>query len=408
MKRVLIVHFSGDFRAAHQRRKRDGSETYFGHGYILDQLEQLGTRHGAAAYLSCLAPRYREENGVVTLMGGGTNPLRHPARILADIAAWRPTHVIVHGPMMRLLAGIRRMDVELGCMWADSFCIPQLWRTLRYGDLAARLNDPRITLVGNHGINAARGLAELGVDPARIVPWDFPHPSGPETVAPRTLPDITPGDLTSADGTVHELLYVGSLDIKKGVSDAIRAMAHLEGIPARLTLVGSGADKRLAALARRLGVAERVYFAGHVDNARVQDMMRKASAVLVPSRHAFPEGLPLTLFEAIAARTPVIASDHPMFRGHARDRETAMVHPAGNPRALAATITALLSDPALYARISQAAPEAWASMQVPARWGQVIDHWVAGGQSDRGWLAAHSLAAWDHVAPYHEPAKEES
>jgi hypothetical protein len=380
MKRVLVVHFSGDFRAAHRRRVADGSESYFGHGYILDQLAHLAGRHGAAAYLSCLAPAYAENIGNgVTVIGGGANPLRDPRAIRDAIAAWGPSHVVVHGPMMQLLRQVRAMDVAVGCLWADSFVLPAWRRWLRYGNLARVLNDPRITLVGNHGINAARGLAALGVDPARVVPWDFPHPAGPEAVAPRDLPAVG----------LHDLLYVGAHDAKKGIDDAIAAMAYLREVPARLVIVGSGGEARLAALAQRLGVADRVHFTGALANSEVQRRMRQASAVLVPSRHAFPEGLPLTLFEAIAARTPVIASDHPMFAGHAVDRQTAMVFPAGRPRVLADSIVALLSDPALYARLSAAAPRAWASMQVPARWGEVIDHWVAG---DRAWLTAHSLS----------------
>jgi len=386
MKRVLVVHFSGDFREAHRLRMANGGESYFGHGYVLDQLSGLAARHGAAAYLCCLAPAYREDiDGGVTLIGGGANPLRNPRPLLHAIAAWQPTHVVVHGPMIRLLAGVSAMDVALSCMWADSFILPAWWRRLRYGNLARVLGDPRITLIGNHGINAARGLAALGVDPARIVPWDFPHPRGPDQVAPRTLPA----------GPVRDLLYVGALDAKKGVTDAIRAMVHLRDVPVRLVIVGGGTRDRLVALVRRLGLDDRVEFKGALANAEVQHLMQTAAAVLVPSRHAFPEGLPLTLFEAIAARTPVIASDHPMFAGHAVDRETALVFPAGDARALAARVAELVGDPALYARLSLLAPRAWASMQVQAKWGEVIEHWVAGQPADRAWLAAHSLAVID-------------
>ena len=81
MKRLLIVQYSGDFRAAWRLREDHGSETYYGHGYILDQLALLGKTHGDAGFLCCAAPAYEERlpNGAMT-MGAGTRPDLRPAR----------------------------------------------------------------------------------------------------------------------------------------------------------------------------------------------------------------------------------------------------------------------------------------------------------------------------------------
>lgn len=394
MKRLLIVHYAGDFREAWQRMRDDGSETYYGHTYILEELVRLAGRHGAAAYLSCLAPHYREEVGNgLTLMGGGANPLRDSRTILRQIRDYAPTHLILHGPMMRLLRGCMGLEVQLGCLFADSFALHPALRWLRYRGLTGLLNDPRVTLAGNHGINAARGLVDSGVDAGKVIAWDFPHRRQPEDHLPREWP---------GEG-VPELLYVGSLEPKKGVGDAIRAVALLkELLPVRLTIVGSGQVERFTALAARLGVSGQVDFAGRLPNQEVFVRMRRAAAVLVPSRHAFPEGLPLTLYEALAARVPVIASDHPMFRGHLRDRETALVFPAGSASALARTVRVLLGDLDLYRRLSRDGARAWQSMQVPVRWGDLLDRWVGGSGDDRAWLAAHSMAAQD-VRTQNEP-----
>lgn len=394
MKRLLIVHYAGDFRDAWQRMQTDGSETYYGHTYILNELIRLARRHGAVGYLSCLAPYYRDEVGQgVTLMGGGANPLRDPDAILRQIRAYAPTHFILHGPMMGLLRGCMGLDAELGCLFADSFALHLALRWLRYRGMAGLLGDPRMTLVGNHGINAARGLVDLGVDAGKVIAWDFPHRRHPQDHPPRD----------TFSGPVRDLLYVGSLERKKGVGDAIRAMALLQGkIPARLTIVGSGQVERFTALARRLGVSGQVDFAGKLPNAEVFARMGRADAVLVPSRHAFPEGLPLTLYEALAARAPVIASDHPMFRGHLRDRDTAMVFRGGSAPALARAIVTLFDDPQLYRRLSRDGARAWQSMQVPVTWGTLIDRWVGGSDDDRHWLGAHSLAAQD-IGMHNEP-----
>jgi glycosyltransferase involved in cell wall biosynthesis len=77
---------------------------------------------------------------------------------------------------------------------------------------------------------------------------------------------------------------------------------------------------------------------------------------LSPER--YEERLPNGITEALGARTPIIASDHPMFAGHLVDGETGMVFPARQPRAMADKIDRLLGDPALYARLSCNATEA--------------------------------------------------
>lgn len=380
----MIVHYSGDFREAWQRRQAGSGETYYGHGYILDELHRLAARHGESGYLSCLAPRYAEQiGGGVTLMGGGTDPLRHAAAIVTQIRDYAPTHLVLHGPMLSLLRQCQRLNLPLACMFADSFAEHPIIRHLRFPGMVGLLNDPRITMVGNHGVNAARGLVDLGVNPDKVIAWDFPHGRRPDAYPPRSDPGQPP----------HELLYVGSLERKKGVGDALRAVALLrDALPVRLTIIGAGQKDRFEALARKLGVADRVDFPGRMDNNQVFTRMQQAAAILVPSRHAFPEGLPLTLYEALASRTPVIASDHPMFAGHLRDGETAMVFPSASPSGLAAAIASLFRDPILYARLSKNSGKAWEHMQVATKWGDVIDHWAGQSAQDQAWLHANSLA----------------
>lgn len=386
MSRLLIVHFAGDFREAWQRLQRDGTERYYGHRYILEQLALIAQRHGAAGYLSCLAPPYVEHlPGGVTVMGAGTNPARNPQAIIRMIADYDPTHLIVHGPMPAFIRwGIRR-GIRVGCVFADSFEMNPLYRWLRFARLPRLLNDSGVSLLANHGVNAARSLAALGADPGKIMAWDYPHIRTPDQFAPKA------GRLSSGPFT---LLYVGSIERKKGVGDLISALALLgPHADVRLRIAGAGRVEQMRALAQRLGVADRVEFMGLVANGTIPQLMHDADAVVVPSRHAFPEGLPLTLYEALASRTPVIASDHPMFGGHLEHGQSALVFPASRPDALAQAVRDLMGDPALYARISAGAADAWQRMQIPVKWGEMIDRWMADGPEDRHWLASHTLDA---------------
>jgi glycosyltransferase involved in cell wall biosynthesis len=386
MTRLLIVHYAGDYREADRLRRATGEETYYGHGYVLDQLGALKAQHDAVGFLCSLAPAYWETlDSGVTVIGADTNPDRDPAPVLALIARFAPTHLIVFGPMLPLIRWGLEHDVRLGVIMADSFANPY-YRWVRFRRLPKLLNDPRVTLVANHGVNAARALVGIGVQADKVLAWDFPHDRTPEAHPGKARPT----------GPPYALLYVGSISAKKGVGDLVRAVALLKDrLDVRLEVAGVGATDKFAALAERMGVADRITFLGLVPNGAIPAMMQAADAVIVPSRHNFPEGLPLTLFEGLASRTPVVASDHPMFRGHLEDGESAVVFPAGKSRALADAIARLMTDPALYARVSHGSAVAWHRMQNPVKWGEMIDRWVHGDSDDRAWLAAHTVAALD-------------
>ncbi|WP_206242052.1 glycosyltransferase [Novosphingobium terrae] len=386
MTRLLIVQYAGDYREARQRIEQDGSEIYYGHSYVLDQLNHLAARHGEAGFLCCLAPHYVERlEGGVTLMGAAAGRRKDidPAPVIRMIEEYDPTHLIVHGPLNPLLRHGLKRNLPLGCILADSFNMHPLDRWLRFGRLPGLLNDPHVSLVANHGVNSSRSLVKLGVEAEKVIPWDYPQLRRPESWPVKAAP--TEGQL--------ELLYVGSIGRKKGVGDVIDALALLKHRPEIvLKIAGAGQREQFEARARKMGVADRVEFLGLVPNGRIMEMMHASAAVIVPSRHAFPEGLPLTLYEALASRTPVIASDHPMFSGHLVHEDSALVFPAGQPRALADRIEKLLSDPALYARISQGSAQAWERMQIPVRWGEMVDRWVSDTEEDRAWLSGHTLA----------------
>ncbi|EAR51192.1 Glycosyl transferase group 1 [Oceanicola granulosus HTCC2516] len=98
---------------------------------------------------------------------------------------------------------------------------------------------------------------------------------------------------------------VGRLVPNKGGDILLRAFArHAE--PARhLVMLGDGPERdRLAALARKMGLAERVHMPGYLDNP--QAVVARADAYVSASRS---EGFPNALVEAMALGRPVIATD---------------------------------------------------------------------------------------------------
>jgi glycosyltransferase involved in cell wall biosynthesis len=116
-----------------------------------------------------------------------------------------------------------------------------------------------------------------------------------------TVPHEYSGPRTKPPGTTA--VFVGRLVPFKGVHLAIAAIARL---PAwRLIVIGDGPDRgRLEALARRLGVVDRVEFRGTVARDEVFPILRdQADVLLFPSLH---DDAGTVVAEALAVGLPVV------------------------------------------------------------------------------------------------------
>ena len=101
------------------------------------------------------------------------------------------------------------------------------------------------------------------------------------------------------------LATVGALIERKGQAYAIKALAHLPR--GRLLLIGRGEDDAsLRALARDVGVADRVHFLGSLDPAMLPPILSAADAMVLPSAS---EGLANAWIEALACGTPLVITD---------------------------------------------------------------------------------------------------
>jgi glycosyltransferase involved in cell wall biosynthesis len=126
---------------------------------------------------------------------------------------------------------------------------------------------------------------------------------------------------------------------------------------ARLVVVGSGDYlPRLVRQAGELGMADRVDFTGFVSEGEKIAILRKAHVVVNPSSK---EGWGVTVTEANACGTPVVASDVPGLRDAVRDGETGFLVRYGDVQGFADRIAEVLGDSGLRARLAGRAV-AWA------------------------------------------------
>lgn len=138
---------------------------------------------------------------------------------------------------------------------------------------------------------------------------------------------------------------VGRLEPQKGFDIFIRA---LRDVPqATAVIVGDGAERaELQALARRIGIDDRILWLGWSDDRR--SYLPWFDVFVLPSRF---EGFPLALLEALLAERAVVATDVGSVGEAVLDGESGLLVPSDEPDPLAAAIIRLLADDALRRRM---------------------------------------------------------
>jgi D-inositol-3-phosphate glycosyltransferase len=158
------------------------------------------------------------------------------------------------------------------------------------------------------------------------------------------------------------VLYVGRFDERKGIETLVRAIALCA--PAKLNasekvkshqnlkliIVGGytpgesdGQEKeRIASIVGELGIEDITQFAGQIQHEDLASYYAAADVCVVPS-HYEPFGL--VAIEAMAAHTPVIASDVGGLKFSVVDRVTGLLVPPQDKVAFASAINSILSNP---------------------------------------------------------------
>jgi glycosyltransferase involved in cell wall biosynthesis len=184
----------------------------------------------------------------------------------------------------------------------------------------------------------ARALRRLALTPRRL---DI-RPNGiePPALEPR-----------ACNKQGRRVLYLGRLSWKKRLDCLIRALGYAP--EAELTLAGfddEGLAARLAALAREIGVAERVHLVGPRLDAAKWALLQSADIFVLPSQQ---ENFGVAALEAMAAGLPVIVSPG-VGLAPAISHAGAGLVVESEPAALGAALARLIEQPEARARMGAA------------------------------------------------------
>lgn len=387
--RLVIVQYAGDYAEAFERLAKGGSETYYAQKYSVDAVTEMAERAESVTVICCMTPEFKDQvlgNGVRAI-GCGFNYKIDPQKLIELIAQQKPTHLVLRTTLPDLFNWAIKNTIRTIAVFAESI-VTKTWRNkYRNYFLSQLLNNKQIEWVGTYGITSSLLFKQIGVKADKIIPWDFLLETNPGSLSPKKIP---------ADIKKIQLFYAGSLVQSKGVGDILRAVAKLRernNISVHLKMAGKGEEEFFAQRVEELQIKDCVDFLGIVPTQSLEPLMRESDLVLVTSRHEYPEGFPLTIQHALRTRTPIVASDHPMFKTHLKHGINSMIFEAGNSLALAECIEKVISDSALYHNLSVASHSTWQELRLPVKWAELIDRWLDDSPESKQWLFEKRLAS---------------
>jgi phosphatidylinositol alpha-mannosyltransferase len=144
--------------------------------------------------------------------------------------------------------------------------------------------------------------------------------------------------------TERAILFVGRHEPRKGLPVLLEAFASLDR-DAVLWVVGEGPETEQLQAVSPPGVQ----WLGRIPDAELAPRLRSATVFCAPSLHG--ESFGVVLLEAMAAGTPVVASDIPGYRDVARAGKEALLVEPGDPDSLRQALRQVLDSPSLAAEL---------------------------------------------------------
>lgn len=214
-----------------------------------------------------------------------------------------------------------------------------------------------------HMLGRARTVVATSAATARMLHADFDVASDRIVVAE---PGAEPAARAIGTRMPPRILAVGAVSPRKGYDVLVAALGRLAHLPWQATIAGSLAREASAVANLRgaiaaAGLGGRIALPGAVDDAALAHLYAAADLFVMPS---YLEGYGMALAAALAHGLPAIATVACGIVESVHETAVLKVLP-GDPAELADAIRVVLADPAIRARLREAA---WRAGQALPRW----------------------------------------
>ena len=325
-----------------------------GVGGIISQSNELveALRDNAAVELRVIdsTQRYREDYDLrigSRVIGGAWHAVRMGVRLVEGLLSFRPD--VVHARSSASLGLVR----DLGLVGLGRLAGARVFLQLHFGripELASRRNWEWRLLIAT--CRTTNGVCVLDARSREVLEG---HVSSaaihlvPNGVNYHWIEGIARSrGATRGDCRVPKVVFVGMVIPAKGVVELVEACSRINAVKFELELigpVGKAMRQKLETIAGEREAGSWLHLAGEVPRAEAVGRMATAEVFVLPS---YTEGFPLTVLEAMACGTAVVATDVGAIRDMLTDGDmgsVGVVVPPGDASALRVALEELLSNP---------------------------------------------------------------
>jgi phosphatidyl-myo-inositol alpha-mannosyltransferase len=341
MRIGLVCPYSWDIPGGVQAHVRDLAETFIAQGHSVSVLAPGDDdESGLPAYVvtSGKAVPFPYNGSVARVQFG----LVSAARVRRWLRDGRFDVVHVHEPAAASLS-------LLACMMHDGPLVATFHMALTHSRFLAMFDN-----VLQPFLEKISGRIAVSAAARKVI---VEHLGGDAVVIPNGVAVARYAGAQPLPGYPREGATIGFIgrydEARKGMDVLTVALAELiERRPGlRLVVAGRGeADEFRAGLSSE--VSDRIDLLGQVSEDDKARMLRSIDIYCAPNTGQ--ESFGIILLEALAARTPIVASDLDAFKQVLRRGEVGRLFPVGDPHQLALAIEELLDDPPLRASLAAA------------------------------------------------------
>ncbi len=182
-----------------------------------------------------------------------------------------------------------------------------------------------------------RSLVKYGIPASKIIvnPYGMAPVISEQWLAPKR------------DNEVFRVLYVGQINIRKGLRYLVEAFKIIDHPRKELVIVGPVTP--VTGL-ERTSIPENVFFTGVLKGKALSNQYRRASVFVLPS---VEEGMALVIGEALSSGLPVVATTNTGAEDIISNGEQGFIVPPCDKQAIADALQVLIDDPGLLERMTK-------------------------------------------------------
>jgi|688.fasta_scaffold02523_16 glycosyltransferase involved in cell wall biosynthesis len=106
---------------------------------------------------------------------------------------------------------------------------------------------------------------------------------------------------------IFTLLYIGRMDLEKGIDTLISAVNEIKYMEVQAHLIGGGVHVNIfKEMVEELGLQDKIKFLGQVENSKLPEYYKQSHVFVLPSKRA--EGHPMTISEAMCSGLPLLTT----------------------------------------------------------------------------------------------------